>query len=408
MKTTTRSAMGSVKQLPSGRWRARVTVGIGADGKRAVESRTFDHKRDADRWVFARSVEAGDGHVGISRVTLADWWEAYKVTRGKRLAKKTVETYDCQMRTVWLPAYGDTDIGQITPPMVQATLLNLTREKARHAKTALSAVLSAATTCNPPILMTNPLLGVRFEMPYDTGVAYEDESVWDADPFAVIEGTTQTWDAETVKRALPHMRGLRLEPVWLAMVGAGLRMQEAFAIRRMDVRRSEVAIDDNGTSICATQLAIHHAETATDGRKRTKTTRSVRIVTMLEPFGSRYWELAEAFDDPHRVLCDVPRGNAWHMWHGYWQLTNPATAKHRPKRNDARGDRGKLAAAGLPYIPLAKMRRSHESMMQQAHVLDSINAAMHGHSQQIAYRHYQRADETQAVIQAQRKLKLVV
>ena len=46
------------------------------------------------------------------------------------------------------------------------------------------------------------------------------------------------------------------------------------------------------------------------------------------------------------------------------------------------------------------MRATHETYMQQAGVLDSVNAATHGHSEKVSYRHYQRADANAAAAQA--------
>lgn len=45
---------------------------------------------------------------------------------------------------------------------------------------------------------------------------------------------------------------------------------------------------------------------------------------------------------------------------------------------------------------LARMRATHASMMQAAGVLDSLNAAAHGHAQRVSYEHYQLADTTPA------------
>jgi hypothetical protein len=42
--------------------------------------------------------------------------------------------------------------------------------------------------------------------------------------------------------------------------------------------------------------------------------------------------------------------------------------------------------------------------MQQAGVLDSVNAAAHGHSVKVSYEHYQRADSIDAAKQAGRFL----
>ncbi|MBR2683856.1 MAG: hypothetical protein IKE22_11400, partial [Atopobiaceae bacterium] len=52
--------------------------------------------------------------------------------------------------------------------------------------------------------------------------------------------------------------------------------------------------------------------------------------------------------------------------------------------------------AGLPYLPLSRMRATHETMMQAAGVPDSVNAAAHGHSVAVAYGHYMRQDSTSA------------
>ncbi len=38
------------------------------------------------------------------------------------------------------------------------------------------------------------------------------------------------------------------------------------------------------------------------------------------------------------------------------------------------------------------MRATHETLMQEAGVLASVNAATHGHSQRVSYAHYQRPD----------------
>lgn len=401
-----RRRVGSVRRQPSGRYLARITVGCRADGSPRTVSRTCDTEQQAESWILTKSVELGERPETDAGITLSVWWDAYRHTKGARLSKGTLRTYTSNMNTVWLKELGDVQLEEITAPRIQSVLLSLTRSKATHCRATLSAVLTAAVNNNPQMLRENPMRGTRFELPHDTGSAYENEAVWDDDPFAAIEGTRELWDAQTVVRAFPLMHGLRLEPVWLAMVGAGLRMQEAFALRPMDVRRAQIATDDDGSPIMATQLAIHHAESIEDGRKRTKTRRSVRIVTMLEPFGGRYHELACAVSDRTASVCDAPRSNAVRMWRGYFATTSTATAKHRPKSVEHRGDRGRLAE--LPYLALSKMRRSHESMMQQAKVLDSINSSMHGHSQQVAYKHYQMADETEAVLQAQRSLKLVI
>jgi hypothetical protein len=53
------------------------------------------------------------------------------------------------------------------------------------------------------------------------------------------------------------------------------------------------------------------------------------------------------------------------------------------------------------------MRATHETLMQEAGVLDSINAAMHGHSERVSYLHYQQADSAKASKKASEYLRLI-
>ena len=49
-------------------------------------------------------------------------------------------------------------------------------------------------------------------------------------------------------------------------------------------------------------------------------------------------------------------------------------------------------------MPLNRMRAAYETFMQQAGVLDSVNAAAHGHSERVSYTNYQRADGIDAAM----------
>lgn len=390
---TRRRRIGSVRQLPNGRYLARITCGRKADGKPRTVTKTHDTERDADAWLMAKSVELSARPDVGAGVTLKKLWDAFKTNREGKLANSTLTRYTGCFERHWLPAIGGMDVSAIDVATAQRVIDTVRgRRDAMQCKAALSSVFTWAVRLG--IMTENPIRTASLTYPGDTISAWEDESVWDDDPFGAIERTRNTWGAATVMDALPLMEGLPLEPVWLAMVGSGARLEEAFAIRRMDIRRANV------DGIEVTQLALHHALNASDGRHRTKNRKSARIVTMMEPFGERYWQLACEVTERDGLVCVASPHNYGTRWRGYF--AEPSTSKH------TRADgvyKGRLH--GLPYIPLSRMRATHETMMQEAGVLDSLNAALHGHSERISYRHYQQADTAKAAQQASSYLSLV-
>lgn len=386
---------GHVREVSPGVWKVTVTSGHRADGKKrrvyATVHGTEDDARDKAR-ELARSIGRNPSYA--RGMTLADTWEEYRKDKGQRLANKTMASYSWFMERVWLPALGDMDVTRISHADVQRVLIGLrTHDEAARCKRILSGVLSWAVSVS--IVDENVVRRGGFELPGDFGAAYEDEDVWNDDPFAAIDSARDVWDAVTVMEAFPLMRGLPLESAWLAMVGGGLRVEEALALRKMDVRRVLIG----GKEV--TQLAVHHARTDMDERKRTKTKRSVRIVTVAEPFGARLWEIADSLDTRDEPLCKVSAANQNKRWRSYFA----EQPDYHKRMAESRKVAGRLH--GLPYLPLSRMRATHATLMQEAGVLDSINAAVHGHSEAVAYTHYKRADLTAAAEQTGQYLRLV-
>jgi hypothetical protein len=387
MQNTNRKKFGSIRKRGSA-WQARITIGVKADGTRRDVTQSFATKGEAEQWLLEKSVEMGKRPDLSAGVTLVQVWKLYQARESERLTKKTMSVYKSQMRT-WLEPIGDMDVSLIRPSHVQRVLDGLTHENALHAKRVLSAVLSFAVRVE--LLAVNPLHGQKFSIPENE----VDEQDYDDDPFAAIEDKRIVWDMDTVLKCYDLIRGLPLEPAWLACVGAGLRVEEAMALRPVDVRRTTMA------GVEVTQLAVHHASTAVEKRKTTKTKGSVRIVTMLEPFGTRYWELVQMVDDRKSPVCGISAARQNKAWRSYFLPRS--IAKHAPKATQYRG-----TLEELPYVPLSKMRNTHATLMAEAGVLDSINAAMHGHSERIASKHYIKPDTTSATIAASKRLKLVV
>lgn len=388
--------VGSVRKLANGRYLARITVGCKADGRPRTITKTHDAEADAEAWLIAKSVELTNRADLDAGITLAQVWHAWKRGRKGKVANKTYATYSWHMEgaengkaSSWIDVLGDTDVTRITPQSVQRHLNEMPQQKAKHAKTALSAVLTWATHAG--IIATNPIIGHRFEYAND-----DKRTGFDDDPFAAIEQTRDVWGIKEVLKCFKKIRGLPLEPAWLACVGAGLRVEEALALRGMDVRRVTVG----GREV--TQLAIHAARTDMDERKATKTRQSVRIVGMLEPMGERYWEIAKSVPRTE-LVCPVSAQNQNKRWRRYFD--EPPKDYHK-RMAESRKVCGKLH--DLRYIPLSKMRNTHVTIMAESGVSDSINALMHGHTQMVERRHYLAPDMTDATVAASERFKLVV
>lgn len=385
----TRKKVGNIRQLKTGRWEVRVSQGYRMDGKQRVMRDVCDTEEQAKARAYEMAIELGrDPNYGSGR-TLSDVWKLYRADRGERLAGTTMDAYTWHMEAVVLPDLGDIDITMITHGDIQSLLSRQSHGVASKARTVLSSVLTWAVKHG--MLFENVMRRVDFELP-----VREIDADFDSDPFAAIEGTRDVWGVQTVLSCFELIRGLPLEPAWLACVGAGLRVEEALALRKIDVRVVDIA------GRCVVQIAVHAATTKVEERKSTKTANSVRIVAMMEPFASRFWEIVEQIESQTDLICPVSASNQNKRWRSYFD----EPMEYHKRMGESRKVRGKLHE--LPYLPLSRMRATHETMMQEAGVLDSLNAAMHGHTESVSRRHYMRGDVTQATERAERYLQLVV
>ena len=369
-----------IREVRSNVWEVRKTHGHRGDGRPRTLYRTVHGTRaDALAAEAALAAEMGADPTLGRGTTLREVWDAYGASRGQRLAPKTLDVYRWHMERHWLPILGDEDVSRITRPMVQRALMGSgwSHDTAVRNRRILSTVLTWAQ--NEGVIAENPIRVGGFEYPAP------EEPDYDLDPFAAIEGARDVWGVDVVARALPLMRGLALEPAWLLCVGAGLRVEEALAVRRADVRRVVIG----GREV--TQVAVHHAVTEVGGRKATKTRKGVRVVGMAEPMGSRLWELAQGVE-PLDPVCRVTASRQNKLWRLYFEQP---PAEWHPRMAESRKAQGRLF--GLPYIPLSRMRATHATLMQEAGVPDSVNSLYHGHSDEVAYGHYRRPELDTAV-----------
>ena len=113
-----RRKVGSIRELPNGRFEASVSVGFRVDGTPRREYATFSDREAAERWVARTAVELGRSPTLAAGTTVADLWSAFEAERRGRLANSTLDRYECSMRLRVLPAIGGVDISRVTVPMV--------------------------------------------------------------------------------------------------------------------------------------------------------------------------------------------------------------------------------------------------------------------------------------------------
>lgn len=367
-----RSRLGSKRQLPSGRWLVRVTAGRRRDGSRRVMSKTVNTEREADICIaelaaqMARSPAAGDP------MKLVDYYELFFVPAKKvrGLTNATMSNYDYVFRSAIEPVLGGRLMDSIDGREVQAMLHLMSYEAGRRFVKVLRAILRAAYED-----------GLLVEKPLDRTFHYAKSTT----------GQARVWSAVSLSRALDVLRGLPLEGIVLLMAGAGLRREEAYPLRF-----DELVFEETAGGVQAV-FEVNRAQTLQDGVKETKTAFSQRLVVVGEPFSSRLRELAEKGagrphgthpDDPDRagLVCPVSLHRVAKSWRSMWEEKTPS--KHDdPARECAKGV---MLAAGIPYIPMSRLRATHETLLQASGVEDTLNARIHGRSSvsEVGYKHY--------------------
>ncbi len=285
-----------------------------------------------------------------------------KKQRSEYLTKATMNRYATEWKLRIGPMFGERPMASIRHPEVQAAINCMTYHTARQFVATLRAILRSAW--DDGYLSDEPM---RHRLRYPR------------------KRTRQrgVWDAATVARAMPVMEGTPIEALWLLMVGMGLRREEAYALHGRDLKFSHVAGMD-GSETCVCSAEIREAVTIEDGRKPTKTDFSERVAVMADPFASRLEALGIGDDEP---VCPVTLSHVGKVWDRLWEPRRVST--------DGNGKyyRGRMLEAGIPKVQMSRMRATHETIMQQQGIADTLNARIHGRSDvSVGYTNYLNPD----------------
>lgn len=216
-KRKPRRSFGRVRKLPSGRYQARY---LGPDGILRPADRTFATLTDADRWLMRKRIEIEEGRwldPAEGRTTVRDWSARWLAAVAPQLKHKTQATYRSLINSRINPALGDRELLSLRPIMITewvAAMRNegLSASRIRQAYRVLSQIMASAV--DNDLIPQTPCRGVRLPRMPQT------------EPHIVtpLEASRIVRSAER-----PHDLLIAL------LAFAGLRVGEAFALRRSDV-----------------------------------------------------------------------------------------------------------------------------------------------------------------------------
>ncbi|MET9671553.1 site-specific integrase [Streptomyces sp. NPDC006482] len=216
-KRKARRSFGRVRKLPSGRYQARYP---GPDGLLRPADRTFATSTDADLWLAKKRVEIEDGRwidPAEGATTVRDWSARWFAAVAPQLKHKTQASYRSLINSRINPVLGDRELASLRPITVTEWVADmkgagLSSSRIRQAYRVLSQVMASAV--DNDLIAQTPCRGVRLPRMPQT------------EPHIL----TQVEASRIVRLAdKPHDLLIAL------LAFAGLRVGEAFALRRMDV-----------------------------------------------------------------------------------------------------------------------------------------------------------------------------
>ena len=349
-----RKLPGTKREILPGVWEVCVAKGYREDGQPRREYRYVEGTdADADEARVLLAADMGRSPSLGNMSTLADYWPTFELRlRAKGISNATISDYEKEWRLRVRPQFGDLRWSQLAFRDVQRWVLTLTHSQAEHAVRFLRRYINSAI--DDELCDRNPLDHRRMDYPIER-----------VDPLAP---PPPMWGAHHVAEAMSRMEGDDLEPLFLALLGGGLRPEEGLGLWWSDVSATPITLMDGSDGWMA-HLSVTRSWTERDGLHGTKNRFSTRLVPVPEPFSSRLLSLA----------VEGPRAPLYPRYPG------------RARRDWAALYGGSGALSGLPRMRMKDMRAIHETLMQDAGALDTVNARLHGRTNvQTGYRHYLR------------------
>ncbi len=348
---SSRSKLGSKREVRPGVWEIRVSNGYRDDGTRRIAYKTVHgNEIEADAAIVRLASEMGRCLTVGDAMTLDTYfWGYFSPMKHASTTNANANTYDAHYRAHIAPHFGHWDLARIDNVEIQRWINDLPPQSAPNYVRTLRAILNQA----------------HFDH------MKEDAPMGGEYKYRMPRGRRNTplpvWGAYEVGRALTLLKGEQLYPLWLVMVGCGFSRSEALALDWDDIEWSDcTGIDGNKhwTAI----VKVSAAFTADDGMKEPKNDRRYRAVPMRPPFS----------DALHECIGSGPICQSRRNTKDGWILSGKRlTPAYIPKRWKSLFAEGKPLHS-LPYVQIGRMRATYSTLMQQAGVDRTIINAMQG------------------------------
>lgn len=355
---TTRSKLGSKREVAPGKWVIRVQAGFRADGHvRRVSRTVYGTETEADIAIAQLAQELGVSQAAHAGVTLdMYYWGVFRDSpsnRGKPRSKASLREYDGQMENYISPVLGSTDISKITHDMMRSCIER-----------------SGAPAKQAPV-----------------------------EPWSIPEA------AEALRRlAASDDRADLVMNAYLILGLSGLRKEEALAVRPCDLKVTTTYDFATGQPTVSEYIEVCRAYTDEDGVKETKNAHSVRTVPVLLAGRERLHQIMDELRPSITVEGGTSVTEQVREWSGQ-RIVN--------MRGDnlVRAWRRMCARHDLRYIPPKALRHTSETIMAATEVDPLSIMDLHGHTDLgTDYRHYIKpglAEREKAARQVGRALQIV-
>jgi integrase len=279
---------GNLEQLPSGSWRAVVSLGVDPVSRKRVRmSRTFETKREAMAWRADRQRESDAGQLTAAVTTVGEWLTTWLGSRKATVAANTYRTESDTAERRLRPTLGPVRFRDLTPVVIERWLTQqseagVSPNERRKAAVLLRKVLYAAVAKR--VIASSPMRGVTI-------------------PRSQLQ-ESGALDRAQLGQLLDAAQRMGVGPLFRLWADTGLRPGEILALTREDLDLASATIRVRG-AVCMTSGQIKEPKT-----RRSRRTLALATSTVAALAG----DLDQVRPPSHLTDPLFPTSTGRHWW----------------------------------------------------------------------------------------------